>query len=72
MSGPELERALFHWHAVIKAAPRGWARDFALSIARSARRPRWRPTERQAQAMRRMVADLFAAPGGSDGELIER
>ena len=69
MNGPELERVLFHWHAVIKATPRGWAKDFALSIQRNQRRRNWKPTAKQAQIMRTMVADLFS---GSDArELIE-
>lgn len=72
MTDPELERALFHWHAVVRTAPHGWARDFALSIAKASRRPWWRPTDRQAQAMRRMVAELFTGAGGNDGEVLER
>lgn len=69
MTGPELERALFHWHAVIKATQRGWERGFALSIQRNQRRRNWKPTSKQAQIMRTMVADLFT---GSDArELIE-
>ena len=69
MTGPELERALFHWHAVIRQAPRGWAKEFALSIQRNQRRRNWKPTQKQSQIMRRMVADLF--PNHDMGELIE-
>ena len=69
MSGEELERILFHWPAVVERAPEGWARGFARNIARSSRKRAWHPTQRQAQIMRKMVADLFI---GSDiQELIE-
>lgn len=72
MSEGELERTLFHWHAVIARAPNGWARDFALSIEKASRWRRWRPTDRQAQIMRRMVGELFSGVRAGTAEVIER
>ena len=71
MTGPELDRALFHWPAVIRSQAKGsWEHGFALSVQKNARNPRWRPTERQAQVIRNMVATMFQ-PAGQDMPLIE-
>lgn len=59
MTGPDLERHLFHLTTVARAGD-AWARDFAASVLRQSRRRGWRPTERQAQTMRRLVAEIFA------------
>lgn len=73
LSGPELERLLFHWPRVVEVAPVGWSRDFALSIAGQSRRRGWKPTAKQGALMRRMVSDLFAYPDDHGGDpLIEK
>lgn len=76
MSASELERLLFHWHRVVSTAPKGWAHDFAVSIATQARRRGWTPSPKQAAMMVRMVGDLFAygaeTGAGDDDPLIER
>ena len=64
LSGPDVERLLFHWPRVVEAAPAGWSRDFAQSIAKQSRRKGWKPPLKQGALMRRMVGDLFAY--GSD------
>jgi hypothetical protein len=46
--------------AIASSATDEWARNFALSMMRQARRPRWRPTPKQESMMRCMVAELFA------------
>ncbi len=69
LSGPEIERLLFHWPRVVEVAPLGWSRDFALSIAGQSRRRGWKPTVKQGAMMRRMVSDLFAYR--DDDDLIE-
>ena len=68
-----LEELLFHWRAVIGAAPKGWARGFALSVQKQSRKAGWQPTARQLQVMQQMVAELFT-DHGNEGEvdLIER
>ena len=71
LAGDALERAIFHWPAVVARTPKGWARDFALSIQRNARKPWWKPTDRQGQIMRRMVAELFDGTAEGEPELIE-
>ncbi|MAC79305.1 MAG: hypothetical protein CML66_14735 [Rhodobacteraceae bacterium] len=58
----QIERAIFHWPAVVSSAPDGWAKDFARSIATQSRRPRWSPTPKQAEIMNRMVNELFTHP----------
>ena len=71
LSGPEVERLLFHWPRVVEVAPAGWPRDFAASIARQSRRRAWTPSPKQAGLMRQMVSELFAYSDGED-ELIDR
>lgn len=66
-----LDELLFHWPTVVRMAPKGWAHDFALSIAQQSRRRGWKPSEKQAALMQRLVADLFVDPINDDFELIE-
>ena len=54
----ELERLIHHMPAVASRSD-GFMHDFARSILRQARRPKWRPTTKQALIMRQAVADLF-------------
>jgi len=48
-----------------------WLKGFVLSIARHRKRASWRPSEKQQQIMRRLVAELGTAPEPSF-DLIER
>jgi hypothetical protein len=72
MTERSLEDLLFHWRAVIGAAPSGWARGFALSIQKARSRPGWKPTARQLSIMHQMVGELFTDADSGEGELIER
>lgn len=56
---PSLEELLWSWPSVIRRAPEGWARTFALSIAQQSKRKNWQPSEKQLGIMRGMVADLY-------------
>ena len=47
-----------------------WIKGFAKSIARHAKRPGWRPTPKQAQVMRALVADV-RTHRGDDASLVE-
>lgn len=67
----EVERLLFHWPAVIRAAQEDWAKTFAQSIALQSRRRGWNPSAKQLGIMRRMVAELFQRAAEDDGALIE-
>jgi hypothetical protein len=69
MSGLSLDELLFSWRSVIGQAPKGWARDFALSIQKARKRPNWQPSPKQLALMRRMVADLYAFPAQGDAEV---
>lgn len=72
MKGADLERALFHWRAVIKAQEAGtWQHSFAVSIQRKARGPRWRPSAKEWAHMRDMVAELFQQEATGEAVLIE-
>lgn len=55
----ELEEALLRMAMLARRAPTEWERGFARSILRSAKRPAWRPSEKQQRVMRRMIAALF-------------
>lgn len=63
------------WPAVVRRAMADgsdeWLQGFVKSIARHGKRPRWRPTVKQARIMRRLVAELGTAPE-HELELIER
>jgi len=69
MRGEELERLLFHMPACAQQARTEWLRRFASDMARRARWRNWKPSNRQIEVMRGMVADLFQH---STGELIEK
>lgn len=64
------EEIAFYWGQVVRAAPEGFERTFARSIARQLKRPNWVPSPKQERLMRRMVADLFEPK--AEFELIER
>lgn len=57
----ELEVALLRMATLARRAPTEWERNFARSILRNAKRPAWRPSEKQQRVMRRMIAALFEA-----------
>ena len=59
MTEMEIERIMWSWPRVNAAARTDWAKGFAASIARQARRRNWQPTPKQAALMRRMVDELF-------------
>ncbi len=54
-----VDELLFNWRAVIGQAPKGFPRDFALSIQKARKRPGWQPTAKQLALIRRMVSELF-------------
>jgi hypothetical protein len=73
MSERTIDDLLHHWRAVIGSAPKGFARDFALSIQKHRSKPGWQPTARQLVVMRRMVSELFThGQAGEALELVER
>ncbi len=66
-----LDELFHHWRAVIGAAPKGFPRDFALSIQKARRRPGWTPTPKQEAIMRQMVAELFTHADSGEVQMIE-
>ncbi|MCB1349304.1 MAG: hypothetical protein KDK11_11935 [Maritimibacter sp.] len=70
MTAQELDEILYRWPTVLRRVMADgsdeWVRGFAKSIARHGKRRAWRPTFKQAQIMRRLVAELGT---GSQGEL---
>lgn len=65
---PNLEELLWSWPSVISRAPDGWARGFALSIAKQSRRKNWKPSAKQLGLMQRMVAELYRAPAPEEAD----
>jgi hypothetical protein len=68
------EILLLRWPLVtrrVMAGPDEWLKGFVRSIAKHGKRPKWRPSVKQAQLMRRLVAEICTAPE-PDFELIER
>jgi predicted short-subunit dehydrogenase-like oxidoreductase (DUF2520 family) len=64
----EIERLLHHMPVVAQRAENTWAKGFALSVAKQARRRNWKPSPKQLSMMRSLVADLFAYAGDDDGD----
>ena len=66
MTDHELDEIIiFWWPKVLRRAMAGndeWLKSFARSIARNGKRPAWSPSEKQAQLMRKIVAELNTAP----------
>jgi len=70
----EVERLLHHMPAVAANAGNDFARGFAVSIAKQARRKGFWPSEKQLSVMRSLVSDLFVYGSNDDGgdfDLIE-
>lgn len=65
MTDRELDEIMiFWWPKVLRRAMAGsddWLKSFARSIARHGKRAAWRPSEKQASLMRRLVAELGTA-----------
>lgn len=63
------------WPAVVRRAMADgsdeWLKGFVRSIARQSKRANWKPSDRQAQLMRRLVAELTLTDQGVT-ELVER
>ncbi|MEO9629230.1 MAG: hypothetical protein ABJG14_02175 [Sulfitobacter sp.] len=71
-SSAEVERLLFYMPNVAEVATTDWARGFAHSVTKQARRRGWKPTDKQLNIMREMVSDLFAhRDADTDGEVFE-
>ena len=52
---------LHQMSAVERNATDPWARNFARSIMRQARNPKWEPSPKQRGVMRRLIEDLIRA-----------
>jgi hypothetical protein len=52
------EVLLFHMRGLTSSSNE-WQSGFARSVLKQARRPNWRPTEKQIAIMDKMVAELF-------------
>ena len=68
MTEQELDEILtFRWPLVLRRAVSSgdeWSAGFAKSTARNGKRKKWRPSDRQAAVMRRLVNELGTAPEG--------
>ena len=76
MTDNELDEImLLHWPTVMRRAMAegdDWLKGFVKSIARHAKRPSWHPSVKQAQIMRRLVAEVGRPPiDDGDIDLIE-
>ncbi len=75
MTERELDEILtFRWPLVLRRAVASgdeWSAGFAKSIARHGKRQSWRPSDRQAAVMRKLVSELGTAPE-AHMDLIER
>lgn len=76
MTDRELDEILtLRWPMVVRRVMADgsddWLMGFVRSIARHGKRPSWRPSDKQAGIMRRLVSELGTAPE-PNFDLIER
>ena len=64
----EIDRLVYHMASVATYATNEWASGFAKSIQRQSRRRGWRPSPKQLNLMRDLVADLFLHGGHEEGD----
>ncbi len=64
MTSRPIEVLLHHFPTIVDRSDDEWTRNFARSILRQARNPRWRPSEKQLEIMQRLVADLLRMTDG--------
>jgi len=69
VNGADIERLLHHMPTVAIYAENTWAKGFAQSIVRQARRKGWSPSPKQFSVMKRLVQDLFAYGGDTEGDI---
>ena len=69
MSGPQIERLLFHMPVCAERAATAWGRQFAADMAKRAHWRNFKPTRKQVEVMQGLVDDLF--PGSDGSELVE-
>ncbi len=66
MTDRELDEIMiFWWPKVLRRAMEGgddWLKSFARSIAKHGKRASWRPSDKQAYLMRKLIADASSAP----------
>jgi len=78
MSDLELDRILtLEWPCLVRRVMAGgadnWVKGFVLSIAKQGKRPSWKPSQKQAAMMRRLLSELSRSPQVEEEiELIER
>lgn len=76
MTEQELDQILTHqWPAVVRRVMGDgsdeWLKGFVRSIAKHGKRPKWRPSAKQEQIMRKLVAEVGTG-ADDDIQLIER
>ena len=67
--GAEIERLLHHMPSVAVHAEKTWAKGFAQSVSKQARRRGWSPSAKQLTVMRALVSDLFTQSGSDAGDM---
>lgn len=70
MDSPTPDDLLAHMPAVLQLSENLWATEFARSILNQSTQRNWKPSPKQIEIMRRMVADLISET--EDFELINR
>ena len=60
------EELLWHMPTVHRMARDEWAKNFAESVLKQARRRGWRPSVKQLAMMQRMVSELFTRRDDGD------
>ena len=59
MTRRPIEVLLHHLPGVVARAENEWARGFALSLMRQAKRPTWKPSPKQLLLADKLVSELF-------------
>jgi hypothetical protein len=66
-----LDELLYHMRSLARRMENDWEANFARSMLRHAKRPKWKPTEKQTQVMQRMVSEMFARGGAQENDELD-
>ena len=69
VSQSDIDRLVYHMSTVAEHTTGEWARNFARSIIRQSRRRNWKPSSKQVEIMRKLVADVFAQNPDEPGDI---
>ena len=71
MQQRSLDELLHHMKALSRLVDNDWEVNFARSTLRQAKRPNWRPSDKQFFIMQRMVSEMFVRGGAQESDNLD-